>query len=1291
MSTTLEIQEKLNNLLSDTEKLVENISTKYREQTDLVGKLSNSTKNMFESIDVTKVTNLSEHFEKASDSATQTGTKISDAMNNSMGSVSMFGNTMQGANRNVQDFAPAVAGAVGGTKNFAMAIQVAGTVASGVGTVVTGIAGGIATAFEFVTGSIMSLIGAIGGSGGSGGLISSFFKLAQAIILFPFKILDFFIKKASQGGGPSELAVALEKVRQEFGYLNKTAGGMIYDLTKNLTKELANTGLSVRRVFGSMAERIDYFLEYAKNLGETVDAVFKNLSASSAESLGAFNKALGFTAAGQKGVAQRAVATGRDINEINREIANYSIQLSEAFGVTMKSVSRDVGEMMADFEHFGSLSVKEMTQAAVFARRLGIEVKSLGKLVDKFLNFEDAANSASQLSQAFGMNIDAFKLMNEQDPAKKLQMLRDGFFATGRTIENMNAQERRLLATQTGLGESELALAFSQKSRSLTYDQIKKKGDSAQKSQLTQAQALEKLANAIERLNKGGGGMEGGFLDRFIQGFLLGIQRTREFRDLIRALARSLNIVFRAGIEVGQMFVKYFPGVRDFLVGLRKIFDPRVMLRFMNRVKAAFKEFFQTLTTNPASAFPILLQKLQEAFLGRFSETGPGGRQMLNGIRKFIKAMAYILFSGIRVAILTLAKTIIPLIKSFFTGGEVNLDAAFQGPIGQFISGIIKDVTKAFQDVLGDQKIQDALKIIGDELWAALQWLGDWLWAKLEIFARWAMEKLEWAFNWLKNYLNKIKFWDRLAAWLNCQIDNAIKAFEDYINSPEFQKRIQDITAKITEYAIKAIGAGIRQSFRSGVPGIIYGMVFGDEEEQKRAQGSANRIQGTISGIGRGIYAAVRGTSSATQGAAEGVAQAATATESANIQMQNSMQNTANTAAQASRNIQESYQLSADSANQSSRNIQEVYQNTATEAETAAMRIEESFNNTQINTNALNQVEKLTSRMERQVKDSTRTMNNNLSNALTQTPAAEASATTERSSSITEQVSNIRETLNSASQINRVDQKRAKAALDKLKAFAESMGPKLAEVQTAFDQSFQNINLDKINDSLGDIKSLFNTIKEIKNLLLQRISPIAERDFRPFIGSLDAIKAFATSPKLAGISSALESNNANDKINKVKEAVDSIKSLGAELIETKKNIVNQAIIITSRNFTPLNNSISAINGFMTSDQLTRFAQQLTSAETAAKISGIQTTANSIIDMVKTINATSEELAKIDPINIQSNLKHLGTNLGLGNNAAYTISNKNFTVTVNVDVHMDSKDLEKVMLENKSTRIQHTTG
>jgi hypothetical protein len=85
-------------------------------------------------------------------------------------------------------------------------------------------------------------------------------------------------------------------------------------------------------------------------------------------------------------------------------------------------------------------------------------------------------------------------------------MLRKGFFATGRTIENMTAQERRLLAQQTGLGESEIALAFAQKNRALSYADIQKKGDAAKKSQLSQEQVLNKLAGAIERLVKSGSG-----------------------------------------------------------------------------------------------------------------------------------------------------------------------------------------------------------------------------------------------------------------------------------------------------------------------------------------------------------------------------------------------------------------------------------------------------------------------------------------------------------------------------------------------------------------------------------------------------------------------------------------------------------------------------------------------------------------------------------------------------------------------------------------------------------------
>lgn len=679
MSSTLQIQQQLNALLEEANQQVEKLSGQYKTHVDLLEKVAQAAEKMNKALQAKTSADLAANFNEAANAATKAKTTVSEAMTEASQKTETASDSAKKLDQSVKDIDKTM-------KSLESNV---------------GIIGGIGKAFEFALSGGFSFLSMLGS------IASALFSVATAVITFPFAILSGLIKMASKGGS-SELAQALNEIRKEFGYLKKTAGFTILSLSKSMKGQLANTGLSVWRTFGNLAERLKYFTEYAKNLGETVDAVFKTLSAGSAEALGAFNKGLGFTAAGQKGVAQRALASGQQLNDLNREIASYAIQLSDAFGVTMKLVSRDVGEMMADFEHFGNLSVRELTQAAVFARRLGIEVKSLGKLVDKFLNFEDAANSAAQLSQAFGMNIDAFKLMAEQDPAKKLQMLRDGFFAAGRTIENMTAQERRLLATQTGLGESELALAFSQKNRSLSYSDIKKKGDMAQKSQLTQAQALEKLSGAIDRLIKSGSAMQGGFFDRFLQGFMFGIEYSRQFRELMRALRQSLWIVYRAGVAVGRMFVELFPGVQDFLVGLKRVFNPADMQNFMNRVKNIFREFFTLLTTNPSTAMPVLLEKLQDAFMGRLSAAGPGGRQVLDGVKAFFTAIVVIASSLLKKAMegITIAlKYILDLLTGRVTLGALPSDGGFfataLAPLIQSISQAWPPLWEAFKNLFG--------------------------------------------------------------------------------------------------------------------------------------------------------------------------------------------------------------------------------------------------------------------------------------------------------------------------------------------------------------------------------------------------------------------------------------------------------------------------------------------------------------------------------------------------------------------------------------------------------------
>jgi hypothetical protein len=532
--------------------------------------------------------------------------------------------------------------------------------------------------------------------------------LAASIITFPFKALNALIH-AADAGGSSELQQALENIRKEFGYLNQTAGGAIIQMGRSMRGELANTGLSVYRIFGNLAKRLEYFMEYAKAVGPAFDTMMHRIGFGGAEALGAYNKALGLSNEAQRGIAERAMALGQTVNQVNHEIANYALQLSRTYGLTMKTVSREMGEAIRDVQHFGHLSVREIGQATVYARRLGIEVKNLGQVMDKYLNFEDAAEGASRLSQAFGMNIDAMQLMQAQDPAQKLELIRRAFFQAGRTVEQMTVQERRYLAQQTGLDDAAVNLAFSLRGQAMSYDQIQRAGNNASRTQMTQAQVLQRLAGAIERIVQSGGGDGTGFFDRFFRGFLQGIRWSREFRGILINLRRDLHMTRWAGVQMGREFVRAYPPIQNFFNGIREMFNPATFRRMLNGVKTAFREFFTDLSgPNKGAALTAFANRLKETFLDFFSSRSPAGQRFLAGARQMLLDFTQIINWFARKAIEGLT-TAIEFIGDLLTGKR-NLSSIISQVRngGGFLGQLLGNITDGLGEPL--QRLWNALK-----------------------------------------------------------------------------------------------------------------------------------------------------------------------------------------------------------------------------------------------------------------------------------------------------------------------------------------------------------------------------------------------------------------------------------------------------------------------------------------------------------------------------------------------------------------------------------------------------
>ena len=556
------------------------------------------------------------------------------------------------------------------------------------------------------------------------GLAKSVGKLALTIISAPFKILNGLVGMAQSGGGggPSPVKVALEEIRKEMGDLNRNEAKVFKSSLKGLKgsmKDFGGTGMKMSKIFGrgrgGMAEFLKFNFESAKALGNAFSALSSEFAGKSGQALAAYRKGLGLSADEFANLGKRALASGKSMKDYAKEVTKYAFEIGGAFGFNGKIIAKEMGKMMADFDHFGTLGPKVMASVAVQVRRLGIEVKEMAGVVDKFDNFEDAAKGASTMAQAFGMNIDAMKMMKEQDHSKRLSMMQKAFAATGKSVESMSRQELKLLSSQTGLSAEATKMAFSQRGLGMSYDDVQKKAAKSEKKQLTQAEAMKKLADSIERVfGSGGGGTKfKSFFDAFAKGFGKGIRKSKDFRKIMRNIRKSLRVVNRAGKEVGKSFVKSFPGVQRMFKGLQKLFDPKGTRKLMKGVVKEFKNFFKMVESDPKAGVDTLLKNLQEKFKKFFGSKGGAVSDIKEGGMRFLKVAGAIF------------KRLLIFVVQKITSGLNKIVDLMRNPPGitSAMGQAFKDMFSAMGDLFGElfallgPPLAKAMKNLFMEVW----------------------------------------------------------------------------------------------------------------------------------------------------------------------------------------------------------------------------------------------------------------------------------------------------------------------------------------------------------------------------------------------------------------------------------------------------------------------------------------------------------------------------------------------------------------------------------------------
>jgi len=535
---------------------------------------------------------------------------------------------------------------------------------------------------------------------------SGAFELTKSIVAIPFKMITGLFSMAARGGD-NALAAAVEEVRDQFGSLSSESSRTVLGVANDMDK-FNDTGVSAYQIWGNAAERIKAVNEVAKGAGATFQ-VFQGEIAQNGEAMMRYAKGLGFSEDQFESLGYAAMRTGKSITEIENDITKQALGMSKAFGVNAKVISRNMGAALKDVAHFGQLGNKEMAAAATYAAKLGVSIDKLTGAMDQTSTFEGAAEAASKLGEQFGVNIDQTALMMEQNPAKKIDILRDAFRAAGKDMSKMDFQTRQFIKSTYGADDAMLDAAFSAKNAGVSFDKINAEAGKNEQKTLSQSDAMHELADSIKRLTPGGDAPGKSIFESITKGIGAGIQNTQEFRRIMQNMSQVLQKAYWFGVKLGKMFVDLFPGVKKVFDGLGDMFDPKRFDKMFGGILKAFDVFKKGGTGKMDDFF----KEIKDVFLQFFDSGKPGGKKVLEGFKEFGKAVSEIfaklsewVIKKLAVIIDSIADWIQnPKFPSVNTGG---MTGAIAGPF---------------------QKSLDALI---DKLWPAIKKLASVLWEKFK-------------------------------------------------------------------------------------------------------------------------------------------------------------------------------------------------------------------------------------------------------------------------------------------------------------------------------------------------------------------------------------------------------------------------------------------------------------------------------------------------------------------------------------------------------------------------------
>jgi hypothetical protein len=438
---------------------------------------------------------------------------------------------------------------------------------------------------------------------------------------------------------------AAEEIRENFGDISKGTGKAVLDFGKSLASA-SIAGLGAMQVFENAAEAIRFANEVASAAPAAFDKLQDQFKGQRGANIVGFAKGLGISTEQLGGLMRTAIATGRTVEGLGTEMTKYSKGLSSRFGVDSKLISKSMTKAMLDVKHFANATVKEIGQAAVYAHKLGVELSDITGILDAFDTFDQAAENVSKLSQAFGVNIDTMELVSAKTPADALAKVKAALDAAGKSADQMNRQELKLLASTVGMDEATVRQTLSNKNQGTSLENIKEAGNSVEKQMMSTGQALKEVSQDIKQIVRELQTSSKGFFETFLDGFYEGVATSSDMRKVLGNLQQAIDAVFAAGRRLGAIFVETFPGVKKMLDALASFFNPSAVGGMFNGFTDVFGKFFKKLQSGTGDV-KDLFRDLWKEIKQYFTKQGPAGSEFLQGITEFWNAIKQIAATAI--------------------------------------------------------------------------------------------------------------------------------------------------------------------------------------------------------------------------------------------------------------------------------------------------------------------------------------------------------------------------------------------------------------------------------------------------------------------------------------------------------------------------------------------------------------------------------------------------------------------------------------------------------------------